>query len=1382
MRERPGLEAAAPRIDALAGLDHSVRLSEQALCDLLGERPPAQEPAARRALAEWLDEARMRKTVHQPTYAIFHRELNESGEIGRVIGAVLEGRKDAAVQARAFLQSLDGDRSAQERFVTEAERRSNRPRRDRIEGMALDWFCRHLQEACDHLRQWLEAQARDASREQNRLDGRLRSAVGGVRKALEKLGASLAEGTGDEPLAAAATTILKRAVDDAHALVTGGAPQPEARRLATVLQLPLLRLPGGCQDLTFDSEAGDDFAEEARARDRRLLEALSDPASVAPDLPTAFEARLAEQAILTAERILETMVQGGLPAQEQQIARQRLEEAREAARRQALERVARLRQSLNTISYLDQHTAASLPEALARLSTISSALSAPVSDEDSVTIPAHNRRRDPGVPPDFPELDEVLSAMERERDALRQRIADNQRSELEALAQSAQSEAVVASARALLEGFERRDPVTIDDALADLRAGRPYSAGGEEAPDPFDAFHPGFVKTLEDNPDTTRRGSLLKAARERGQAGALDFTDLPETRLRRLSHLVETWGGLDKALRQAASERLHKALSSLFENLGFSGVKVAHRRDVTPNRIALFELRSDVPRSTGWFLPPAFGSDAGGHYPLLVISDKVTTDELMRQIAAENPDAAWMVVCTGRLGLRDRENLAIQSRRQGRKLLLLDEVLLLFAAIHTDDPLEGLFRAGLPFGFVQPFSITAGRIPPEVFVGRREEIDRIVARQDGASLIYGGRQLGKSALLNHVRHERHRPEQGQLALYLDIKSLGGPAVKTDTIWPELAHQLRAFPGLETIPDEPNGCVRAIEEWLEEDRARSCLAMFDEADNFLRAEHEASYPNLLKLKGLMESTGRRFKAVFAGLHNVRRMAKAPNSPLPHLGERICIGPMNLSPENRSALRRLATEPFRTAGLDYARPDLAADLLARMNYYPSLVQVFGREIVENYSRRASALRTAHRGPRWKLGREQLFEGEAAERISGQIRDRFQLTLNLDVRYDCIARSIALHRFTSPRGETEALARGLTAQEILQITHWPERFPSPTLEDFRDLLDEMVDLGVLARSDENRFGLRNAQVAQMLGGKEDLEAALVELLDREPEPDYDATLYHRSLRPELPAARAPLSDRDLDRLFDSEKPGLRVVVCAPEIVGGQGVERLRAAARLWLPSHVAVPVGADPRAIGSAIEELRGGQGVVFISGPWSARTAEQLAARPAVKEARVLPVWVLDRLPDEDLEVPPVVAGPWSQLMLRHWLLEEGLAPSLDDAETRKAILAVSGGAPARLEALRPRLETLAAQPPEARRLALEDWARETPLSGTAIGLSEADRAILSELREFGPQEGLSLADLRELQPHASEARLRRLALLGCLRPGHGPGSAPVLTPLGELLAA
>ncbi|MFX7242962.1 hypothetical protein ABTI79_19930, partial [Acinetobacter baumannii] len=88
--------------------------------------------------------------------------------------------------------------------------------------------------------------------------------------------------------------------------------------------------------------------------------------------------------------------------------------------------------------------------------------------------------------------------------------------------------------------------------------------------------------------------------------------------------------------------------------------------------------------------------------------------------------------------------------------------------------------------------------------------------------------------------------------------------------------------------------------------------------------------------------------------------------------------------RRELRRLATQPIQAAGFVYDPPELAADILARVNHYPSLVQVFCKEIVEAANNRFRGLGP---GPRWKLGREMLFEGGLASRIAKEIRKRFQ-----------------------------------------------------------------------------------------------------------------------------------------------------------------------------------------------------------------------------------------------------------------------------------------------------------------------------------------------------------------------------------------------------------
>ena len=54
-------------------------------------------------------------------------------------------------------------------------------------------------------------------------------------------------------------------------------------------------------------------------------------------------------------------------------------------------------------------------------------------------------------------------------------------------------------------------------------------------------------------------------------------------------------------------------------------------------------------------------------------------------------------------------------------------------------------------------------------------------------------------------------------------------------------------------------------------------LLDEADLFLESDAREVFGHVSKLKGLMDKTNRRFKVVFAGLHNVQRATRVSNNP-------------------------------------------------------------------------------------------------------------------------------------------------------------------------------------------------------------------------------------------------------------------------------------------------------------------------------------------------------------------------------------------------------------------------------------------------------------------------------------------------------------------------
>ena len=75
-----------------------------------------------------------------------------------------------------------------------------------------------------------------------------------------------------------------------------------------------------------------------------------------------------------------------------------------------------------------------------------------------------------------------------------------------------------------------------------------------------------------------------------------------------------------------------------------------------------------------------------------------------------------------------------------------------------------------------------------MFFGRGEEMRLIMSKTADGCLVYGGRQLGKSALLAHIARIQHAPEQDRIVVNQEVRSLGN-SEKTTAIWSHLASML-----------------------------------------------------------------------------------------------------------------------------------------------------------------------------------------------------------------------------------------------------------------------------------------------------------------------------------------------------------------------------------------------------------------------------------------------------------------------------------------------------------------------------------------------------------------------------------------------------------------
>jgi hypothetical protein len=462
-----------------------------------------------------------------------------------------------------------------------------------------------------------------------------------------------------------------------------------------------------------------------------------------------------------------------------------------------------------------------------------------------------------------------------------------------------------------------------------------------------------------------------------------------------------------------------------------------------------------------------------------------------------------------------RRDLAELCWQRRRSFLTIDDCLIFFLCGERFSRLPILFQCALPFTVAEPYTTTASLVPVEMFFGREQE-RRAVLDPYGTNLLYGGRQLGKSALLRDVERREHDPSQGRIVRWIDLKNRGiGIDRPTEDLWAVIGQELYEDRVLLRVATNHQTVVDRIKEWLKGAEDRRILLLLDEADAFLEADSLAvseqtrhSFPEVARLKGLMDNTNRRFKVVFAGLHNVQRAARDPNTPVAHLGTPVCIGPLLDNGEWRQA-RDLIDVPFRHMGYEFQPADLWMRILSYTNYYPSLVQVFCKHLLEYLHNRDRVTFDFRTSPPYPVNAQQIEEVYQSEALQDEIRNKFELSLGLDERYRFIALSIALASIEER--EHRALVDGFDITWVREqaLSWWPNGFAVDTsYELFRTILDEMIGLGILRRAGPDRYALRSPNVLNLLGSKLQIEHKIIDVARLPAPPIYRAASFHRSL----------------------------------------------------------------------------------------------------------------------------------------------------------------------------------------------------------------------------------------------------------------------------------
>ena len=243
--------------------------------------------------------------------------------------------------------------------------------------------------------------------------------------------------------------------------------------------------------------------------------------------------------------------------------------------------------------------------------------------------------------------------------------------------------------------------------------------------------------------------------------------------------------------------------------------------------------------------------------------------------------------------------------------------------------------------------------------------------------------------------------------------------------------------------------------------------------------------------LQRESYRKFKFVFAGLHNVCRAKNATkeNGLFGQLGAPLCVRPLN-----PMDARNLLVRPLRYLGFRITNDAHIDTILTNTNYYPGIIQFFGYTLVQSLASQYGQQYNAAKGnPPYELQGAHLASVINSRDLNVQIRERLVWTLEMDPRYYMLARCIAVLYHLNDNG-LSAITSGFETSEIRDIVM---EFSIKCLIDLDEkqttvLLDEMEQMGILSKPTtfENRYLLRRRSFIDVIGPKLDaLEREIIE-----------------------------------------------------------------------------------------------------------------------------------------------------------------------------------------------------------------------------------------------------------------------------------------------------
>lgn len=492
-----------------------------------------------------------------------------------------------------------------------------------------------------------------------------------------------------------------------------------------------------------------------------------------------------------------------------------------------------------------------------------------------------------------------------------------------------------------------------------------------------------------------------------------------------------------------------------------------------------------------------FGSAAcKDGFRVVCVNGNYDADELIDVMKNIGTAKHTIILLDSALRLSERRRLARKCRTEmnTRIFAVLDRVVMYYLVRNYDGNKVNrmLMALTIPFAYYQPYvAESADKIPPEMFIGRKDELKKI-EDPHGVNLVYGGRQLGKTALLRKAQEDIDQDENGDRSIYIEIKGQNyREAART------IGQTLYDDKLLEEDPDTEDWreLTRAIRNRLNDEKNRIpyFLLLLDEADRFIETSEAIGFQPFDALKELQTSLNSSdFKFVIAGLRDVVRFKKkaalSNNSVLAHLDS------LTVKPFRPNEARELMEMPLGYLGLEFPKEKeyLVTLILASTNYFPGLIQLYCKKLLECMTDKSYAGYNEADTPIYEVSENHIKRVLSDEAFMKQIQEKYYITLTMgnDDYYYLIALLMAY------LCHTEGFGNGYSASDIRRIASDFQLGKISSLDEDKisALMEELRELYVLRSTGNGHYLFTRTTFYQMMGTQKEVEDDLLKKLEEE------------------------------------------------------------------------------------------------------------------------------------------------------------------------------------------------------------------------------------------------------------------------------------------------